>query len=119
MKKILFFTIALSVGTLLSVTSTANSNSISKQAVKMNHIVTDTPYMVNARIARVGKVDTPYLFIVASPSTVYNEVDNALTGENGLFKVTLAYYSETGMLVRNEQYYIRKSDAAPPLKPNK
>jgi hypothetical protein len=119
MKTTLLFTIALTTGILFTVPSYAKINSTEKQVVKIDRMVTDTPYLVNARIARVSKIDTPYLFIVTNPSTVYNEVEKALEGQTGLFKVTLVFYSETGMPVRNEQYYIRMSDAAPPLKYNK
>lgn len=77
---------------------------------QIQQVVSDTPYFVLARIVRTGVRDTPYLVFTASPSSVYKEVEQALTGEKGLFKVELAFYSGTGIPVRNEQYLINKRE---------
>jgi hypothetical protein len=77
---------------------------------KIMPMVSDTPYLVTARISRSASRDTPYLFITASPSTVYNEVEQQLATEKGLFKVELVFYSDTGMPIRNEKYFINKAD---------
>lgn len=77
-------------------------------------LVTDTPYLASLKIYRTGVKDTPYIYITTSPSTVYNEVEQLLESERGTFKISISFYAETGMLIRNEIYFLRKGDEYSP-----
>lgn len=100
----------ITITTLFSAATASATNKNGNTIVcdkQYTHIVTDTPYSVTARIARSGVRDTPYLFIAATPATIYAEVEQALASEKGMFSVELWFYAETGMPVRTEKYYIR------------
>lgn len=94
---------------MLFSTATASANGSSNPIrIEKAAVVSDTPYMASVKIYHTGIKDTPYLFFTTSPATVYDEVEQILAGETGTFKVEAGFYSERGLLVRNEIYYIRK-----------
>lgn len=93
-----------------AITASAGSRHNNILPMQKTVAVNDTPYIASVKICRTGIKDTPYLFIMAAPSTVYEETQRALYGERGTFKVSISFYAENGMLIRNEQYFIRKGD---------
>ena len=108
-KNLLYFFMATA-----SILCTTQHTQASEQTMpvirQMEKTVSDTPYMVVARIARTGVRDTPYLVFSTSPSSVYKEVEQALAGEKGSFKAELVFYAENGLPVRNETYFINKRE---------
>lgn len=97
-----------------AITASAAGNNRNSIRTEKAAVVTDTPYMASVKIYRTGVKDTPYLYINTSPSTVYNEVEQMMENERGTFKVSISFYSETGMLIRNENYFLRKGDEYSP-----
>lgn len=108
MKKKFLQAIAIISGIVYSFTvNTAVANSRVQEKTNLHALQkSDTPYLATARIARTGTIDTPYTFVSAAPAEIYREVETAIAGEKGIFKIELTFYSERGMIMRRTQYFI-------------
>lgn len=115
MKKII---LKLAIATSLIMFSAATAGAANNGRINFRTgkaaMATDTPYMASVKIYRTGVKDTPYLYINTSPSTVYNELEQMMESERGTFKISISFYAETGMLIRNENYFLRKGDEYSP-----
>ena len=66
----------------------------------------DTPYIALVQIFRTNIEDTPYVSFSIKPNLVYDQVNNLLRHQQGLFHVQITFLSKEGLVVDEDDYYI-------------